>query len=152
MTAQTSGIPAAPTVLVVGAGPGIGAAVARRFGREGYRVGLVARDCGRLDLLVHELEAGGVHAAAAVADARRPEHLQVAVRELAVRLGPARVLCFSPLPDVGLIKPVLDTSPQDLLASLELNVVGAAAAARRSCPQCTIAAAGRCCSLPAAPP
>ncbi len=134
MTAQTSGIPAAPTVLVVGAGPGIGAAVARRFGREGYRVGLVARDCGRLDLLVHELEAAGVHAAAAAADARRPEHLQVAVRELAVRLGPARVLCFSPLPDVGLIKPVLDTSPQDLLASLELNVVGAAAAVAQVLP------------------
>ncbi len=32
-----------PHLLVVGAGPGIAAATARRFGREGYAVGLVAR-------------------------------------------------------------------------------------------------------------
>ncbi len=32
-----------PVLLVVGAGPGIGASVARRFGREGYDVALVSR-------------------------------------------------------------------------------------------------------------
>ena len=32
-----------PHLLIVGAGPGIAAATARRFGRDGYTVGLVAR-------------------------------------------------------------------------------------------------------------
>jgi hypothetical protein len=37
------------TVTIVGAGPGVGAAVARRFGREGHPVALVARNRDRLD-------------------------------------------------------------------------------------------------------
>lgn len=116
------------SIVIVGAGPNLGLAVARRFGREGLSVGLVARDWSRLDALVRELEADGVRAAAATADARRPEELRHALHELAARLGAAEVLCFSPLPDVGLIKPVLETTPEDLSASLELNVVGASAA------------------------
>jgi len=35
--------------VIVGAGPNLGLAVARRFGREGMRVGLIARDAGKLD-------------------------------------------------------------------------------------------------------
>lgn len=116
------------SIVIVGAGPNLGLAVARRFGREGFSVGLVARDRSRLDALVRELEADNVRAAAATADARRPEELSHALHGLAARLGAAEVLCFSPLPDVGRIKPVLNTTPEDLSASLELNVVGAAAA------------------------
>lgn len=89
------------SIYIVGAGPGLGVAVARRFGREGFSVGLVARDRSRLNALVRELEAEGVRAAAATADARRPDKLRHALRERAERLGPAEVLRFSPLPDVG---------------------------------------------------
>ncbi len=124
------GAPAAPpgVLTIVGAGPGIGVALARRFGREGFAVGLVARDRARLEGLVADLAASGVRADSATADARDPVQLRAALGELAGRLGPVDVLCFSPLPDVALIKPVLETTPQDLLASLELGVVGAAAA------------------------
>jgi short-subunit dehydrogenase len=115
-------------VIVVGAGPGVGVAVARRFGREGHAVGLVARSRARLDDLVHALRADGVDAAAAAADVRKTTDLRAALGELAARLGPPEILCFSPLPDVGLIRPVLETTPEDLAAALELNVVGAAGA------------------------
>ena len=121
-------------LTIVGAGPGVGAAVSRRFGREGYRVGLVARNCAKLDELVRDLEAQGVQAAAATADARRPAELVRALRELTVRLGPTDILCFSPLPDISLIKPVLETTPEDLMAALKLNIGGAAAAAREVLP------------------
>ena len=36
------------SIIIVGAGPNLGAAVARRFGREGMNVGLVARDEAKL--------------------------------------------------------------------------------------------------------
>ena len=67
--------PVRGSVIVVGAGPGVGAAVARRFGREGHPVGLVARDHGRLEAMAADLRAAGVAAEAVTADARRPEEV-----------------------------------------------------------------------------
>ena len=49
-----------PVVLVVGAGPGVGASVARRYGAAGYDVALVARSAERLDELGRSLQADGV--------------------------------------------------------------------------------------------
>jgi NAD(P)-dependent dehydrogenase (short-subunit alcohol dehydrogenase family) len=39
------------SIVIVGAGPNLGAAVARRFGREGMSVGLIARDAAKLEEL-----------------------------------------------------------------------------------------------------
>ena len=43
------------TIAVFGAGPGMGRSVARRFGREGFQVALVARNQTRLDAFAGEL-------------------------------------------------------------------------------------------------
>jgi short-subunit dehydrogenase len=116
-------------VIIVGAGPGVGAAVARRFAREQYAVGLVSRTAARLDRLAADLrESTGASVATATADATDSTQVESAVAAITDELGPPTALCFSPLPDVGLIKPVLETSPDDLMASLRLNVAGAAAA------------------------
>ncbi|MEV7383872.1 SDR family NAD(P)-dependent oxidoreductase [Streptomyces lydicus] len=40
---------------MIGAGPGIGAATARRFARDGYRVTLAARDRDKLEELAADL-------------------------------------------------------------------------------------------------
>jgi len=45
----------APLALVTGVGPGTGAAMVRRFAREGYRVAMLARDAARLAGLEAEL-------------------------------------------------------------------------------------------------
>jgi NAD(P)-dependent dehydrogenase (short-subunit alcohol dehydrogenase family) len=50
---------ATANALVVGVGPGLGAAVARRFGREGLHVVLAARQAGHLDPVVKAIEAAG---------------------------------------------------------------------------------------------
>jgi NAD(P)-dependent dehydrogenase (short-subunit alcohol dehydrogenase family) len=34
-------------ILLIGAGPGVGAAIARRFGREGFRATLISRSEGK---------------------------------------------------------------------------------------------------------
>jgi NADP-dependent 3-hydroxy acid dehydrogenase YdfG len=129
-------------LLVIGAGPGVGAAVARRFGHEGHGVGLVARNGGRLERAVQELADEGITAAYAEADVRDPAAVRAAIDTLEERLGPAEALCVSPLPDVATIKPVTDTTAEDLRAALELGVVGTAAAVDRVLPAMRTAGRG----------
>lgn len=116
------------SIIIVGAGGGVGLAVARRFARHGAGAGLIARSGPHLAELSATLQSEGVPSEWAAADARQPEELRSAIRHLAGRLGPAEVLCYSPLPAVDLIRPVLETGPEDLMASLSLSVGGAAAA------------------------
>ena len=58
-----------PHLLVVGAGPGAAAAAARRLGRDGYAVSLVARREDALTDLASALRSDGVPVGWAVADA-----------------------------------------------------------------------------------
>ncbi len=85
-------------LFVVGAGPGIGAAAARRFGREGHAVGLIARNRERLDAETRTLTEEGIEAAYALADVGDADAVRAAIDALQERLGPAEVLCVSPLP------------------------------------------------------
>jgi NADP-dependent 3-hydroxy acid dehydrogenase YdfG len=128
-------------LFVVGAGPGVGAALARRFGRDGHPVGLLARNRERLETMTRQLDDDGIPAAYAPADVRDPIAVHAAIDTLQERLGPAEMLCVSPLPDVATIKPVVDTTAEDLHAALELGVVGTAAAVGRVLP--AMRAAGR---------
>jgi NAD(P)-dependent dehydrogenase (short-subunit alcohol dehydrogenase family) len=121
-------------LFVVGAGPGVGTAVARRFGREGHPVGLVARDEARLEATTRELAGEGIAAAYAVADVRDVPALRAAIDALEDRLGAPEALCVSPLPDVTTIRPVAETTAEDLADALALGVVGTAAAVGRVLP------------------
>lgn len=110
----------APFLLVLGAGPGTGAAVARRFGREGYAVGLVARDADRLSRLGEQLASEGVDVRWAAADIADPPALEEAVRTLGA--GGIDVLHFNP--SVYREKGPLELTAEELLADVH---VGAAA-------------------------
>ena len=86
------------SVVIVGAGPNLGLAVARRFGREGFAVGLISRTESRLVELSGQLRLDGITVAGAAADIRDSDALAGAIRQLAEQLGPVEVLEFSPLP------------------------------------------------------
>lgn len=85
-----------PTIAIFGAGPGLGLAVARRFGRGGFRAALVARDQGHLDAMTGELAAGGVEAAGFPADLTDRAAALAAVDAIEARFGPIDVLEYSP--------------------------------------------------------
>ncbi|HZB50774.1 MAG TPA: SDR family NAD(P)-dependent oxidoreductase [Mycobacteriales bacterium] len=81
--------------VIVGAGPGLGLAVARRFAREGAAVALVARNAQRLAGMVEELRdtaGSGSSAAAFVADAGDPAQLRAALGSVRSALGEPTVL------------------------------------------------------------
>src|ERR1700748_2724606 len=58
-------------LLLVGAGPGLGAAIARRFAREGYRLTLVARSEAKTAPIAEESRAAGGHGRGGAGAARR---------------------------------------------------------------------------------
>jgi short-subunit dehydrogenase len=84
------------TIAIFGAGPALGLAVARRFGREGFRAALVARDRDHLDGMVRELADEGVEAAGFPADLTDRATAQGAVDVIEGRFGPIDVLEYSP--------------------------------------------------------
>jgi NADP-dependent 3-hydroxy acid dehydrogenase YdfG len=116
------------SIVIVGAGPNLGLAIARRFGREGFAVGLVSRTQAKLDDLATQLESEGVTAAGAAADIRDSDALTAAIRSLAGRLGEVEVLEYSPLPAPEFMKPILETTVDDVRGPIEFSILGAVAA------------------------
>ncbi|MFC8226019.1 SDR family NAD(P)-dependent oxidoreductase [Streptomyces sp. NPDC057287] len=110
------------TFALIGAGPGLGLATARRFGAAGHGVALISRSAGHLDALTAELGRDGVRARGFPADVLDPASLTAALREAAEELGPVEILQYSPVPRADFMKPVLDTTATDLDDPLAFSV------------------------------
>ncbi|MDQ1043011.1 SDR family oxidoreductase [Streptomyces sp. V4I2] len=112
------------TFALIGAGPGLGLATARRFGAAGHTVALIARDAEKLDGLTAELARDDVQARGYTADVLDIESLTSALYAAAADLGTVEILQYSPVPRADFMKPVLDTSADDLDAPLSFSVKG----------------------------
>lgn len=122
------------TIAIVGAGPGFGAAVTRKFGREGFVVALIARNPTKLEALEEHLAADGVTARGYVADVRDRAALTRALGSVAEDLGPIEVMQFSPVSGADFLKSVLETTVEDLRAAVEFSILGFSAAVRQVLP------------------
>ncbi|MGZ4503172.1 MAG: SDR family oxidoreductase [Nocardioidaceae bacterium] len=109
-----------PMIVVVGAGPGIGASVARRYAREGYDVALVSRSQERLDVLGAELQAEGTTTGWAALDITDAAALTAAIDRFAAESGRVDALHFNP--SAFTQKNPLSLSPAELLADVHLGV------------------------------
>jgi NADP-dependent 3-hydroxy acid dehydrogenase YdfG len=121
-----------PHLVIVGAGPGISAATARRLGREGYAVGLIARREEALAELQSQLSDDGILAGRVPAQSGDPASLTAAVELLVDTFGPADVLLYNV--SVGRQVAVPDLAAEDLLADLAAGVVGLQTAVRAVLP------------------
>ena len=121
-----------PLLVIVGAGPGIGAALARRFAQEGYDVALVARDPERLASLAAELQDGGVTVDWAAADITDGPALTKTVRRFGERHGHIDVLHFNP--SVYRAKDPLALTPDELLDDLRTGTAALLTAVQAAAP------------------
>jgi NAD(P)-dependent dehydrogenase (short-subunit alcohol dehydrogenase family) len=85
-----------PVYLVLGAGPGLGLAVARRFAAEGYAAVLVTRRAEDSEPLVSALRDEGHTADGAGVDLTDPDDVASVVRSAGERHGRLDVLHFNP--------------------------------------------------------
>src|SRR5262245_37380317 len=103
--AQTIGGKMSKTIVVVGFGPGISAAVAERFGAAGFSVALVARNRERLDAGVAALKKKGIAAVAFPADAGDPAAIRETIGKIRAQLGGITVIQWNAIGGVAAVSP-----------------------------------------------
>jgi short-subunit dehydrogenase len=118
---------------IVGAGPGVSLAVARRFGREGFRIALIARREEALADYQAELVAAGVESVGFAGDAGDARSLCGAFERITNQLGTTAVLIYNVAANVPGTPSTLDS--ERLVEAFRSNVVGALLAAQQVIPQ-----------------
>jgi NADP-dependent 3-hydroxy acid dehydrogenase YdfG len=102
----------------------MGAAIARKFGAQGYQIALIARNRERLDNLTSVLSEDGLDVASFVADVRDHQALSRALLDAEKHFGSVDVLEYSPLPASDYLQPVLETTREQAQAAFEFSVLG----------------------------
>ncbi|MCA1218063.1 SDR family NAD(P)-dependent oxidoreductase [Streptomyces sp. 8L] len=121
-------------IAVFGAGPGLGASLARHFAAEGFRVALVARRKDRLDALVERLAAEGVDATGFTADLSVPDEIPALVEAVRERLGRIDVVEYGPVPTVP-FTPAAELEPDTLAQGVPLLLLTPLAVVRAVLPE-----------------
>lgn len=84
--------------VVAGIGPGLGMGIARRFGREKFRIAMISRSAEKQAGYRSELAAAGIEAHGFVADLRDYGAVGRAFADIRHALGPVDVMVYSPQP------------------------------------------------------
>lgn len=118
--------------LVVGAGPGLGAAVARRFAREGFSVGIATRKRDTVEPIARAITDAGGRARAFAADATSPAAVAALFTEVRAELGAPDVLVYNA--SGFQMTSILDASPEDFEQAWKASCFGAFLCAREALP------------------
>jgi 3-oxoacyl-[acyl-carrier protein] reductase len=111
------------SVLITGAGRGIGKRLAMGFAQAGARVALLARSQAELDLAKLEIEQAGGNALRLRADVCDLEQVVAAVDRIRVVFGGPDILVAAAGVQ-GPIGPLLSTKPKAWAETFETNVIG----------------------------
>lgn len=117
---------------VLGVGPGLGAAISRRFAREGFAVALLARSEGSTAPVREEIERSGGEALAVETDATDAASVARAFERVRDSLGDPEVFVYN----AGAFQMggIMDLSPEDFDTCLKANCAGAFYASQQVLP------------------
>lgn len=122
-----------PILAIVGAGSGVSAAVARKFGANGFRVALVARNAASLDALAGELRGLAIETFATTGNAADADSLAEAFRRIRDRFGEPDALLYNA---AAVSKSALTSlTEQQLIDDFKTNVVGALTSVKEVVPR-----------------
>src|SRR5580693_7375293 len=119
-------------LLLVGAGPGLGSAIAHRFAAGGFRVTLVARSVDRLGDLARGLDDTGAEINTVEADASSPEDLRARMTELYSVAGAPGVVIYNAV--LGAPDRLLSSTAAHLQEAYAVDVIGAIVVAQEAAP------------------
>lgn len=118
--------------VIVGAGPGVGLAVARRFAREGFRIILLARRAEALDGYVAAMRQEGFDVYGFATNAADESSLMQVFDQVKAQFGGPEVLVYNAAALSDGNPSALDA--ERLVEDLRVNVVGALICARQVIP------------------
>lgn len=123
--------------MITGASAGVGRAVARRFGREKARIGLLARGTDGLAAARAEVDACGGRALAIPTDVAIPDQVEAAASQIEAAFGPIDIWVNNAM--VTVFAPFLEITPEEFRRATEVTylgfVYGTMAALRRMVPR-----------------
>lgn len=110
-------------LILVGMGPGNGESIAKRFGKEGFKIFMIGRNEEKLKKHQEDLEKNKIKAEYKISDAGNEEHLRIAFKEILHHNASPEVLVYNasvldPRPPSKLV-------PDHVVKDLKSNVVGA---------------------------
>lgn len=124
-------------VVVTGGTAGLGRATVRKFVVAGAHIGIIARNCERLEQTKQEVEAIGGRAVAISADISHPERVENAAAEIERVLGPIDIWINNAM--VSVFSPFKQMTPDEFKRVTEVTylgcVYGTMAALRRMIPR-----------------
>jgi len=117
--------------VLTGAGPGLGASLARRFAKE-YAVAINARSADSVRTLAREIRAAGGVALEVPCDIGDRAQVEAAFRTIRDRLGPPEVLLYNA--GSGVWGTVTEITPEQFESSWRVNAFGAFVCAAECAP------------------
>ena len=114
---------ASKLVVITGASSGIGTALAKRYGRAGAHVLLLARNAGRLEAVAGAIRQGGGSATAYAIDLADAKTIEETSAKIAREVGTPDVLINNA--GAGRFLPVSKTTAEDAAAMIEVPYLAA---------------------------
>lgn len=121
-----------PVCTIMGAGSGMGLALAQVFGSQGYQIVLVARQLEKLKGMEATLLSQGIEVRSMSADLSDPDQVASMVRVIEEQAGPTEVLIYNAA--AFRMATATQTTVKQLFDDLALSVGGALVAAQQVLP------------------
>ncbi|WP_433959234.1 SDR family NAD(P)-dependent oxidoreductase [Cytobacillus horneckiae] len=113
------------TIAIIGAGPGLGLSLAKKFGSNGFNVALVSLHEDTLIPLVNELKSLNIAAKYYVTDVRDLEKLGLTLKQVESDFGNIDVVEFSPYAGQQMFRNVLEMKIEDVEEQYKMQVLPA---------------------------
>ena len=112
-------------VLIVGAGSGLSASLARAFNSKGMKIALAARNIDKLDSLKKEIDA-----LVFKCDSTEKKSVQNLFLQTDSIIGTPEIVIYNP--SLRIVKPFIEYDPDEMLQSIKVNSYGAFLVAHES--------------------
>lgn len=122
------------TIAIIGAGPGLGLSIAKKFGSEQFNVALIARNEEKLKSMKDELNDLNINSNYYLADLRNLEQLKQALELVKLDYGHIDVLEFSPYSGHNSFISTLNVTAENIMEQINYYLLPAIASVQSVLP------------------